>query len=162
MFRAQGFFVDDPRPGTDDPLGYAVLDEDVDTDHVPVSPYHTGDELLVSELLEWVRTEKTGVVPAVDDPVSERTAYLTRVGPLLRTFRAWTVPATDAALHLDYAPWLRYIVAVEEEQRALLAQAEAPGSSQRRRTRNSQRTEQSWLSLNSEERGILSTSRFSV
>ena len=49
-----------------------------------------------------------------------------------------------------------------KEQRALLAQAEAPGGSQRRRTRNSQKTEQSWLSLNSEERGILSTSRFSV
>ncbi|GJE84010.1 P-loop containing nucleoside triphosphate hydrolase protein [Phanerochaete sordida] len=157
-----GFFEDDPRPGTDDPLGYAVLDEDVDTDHVPVSPYHTADVLLASELLQRVRAAGTSAALAVDDPDSERAAYLTRVGPLLKAFRAWTVPATDAALHLDYAPWLRYIVAVEKEQRAVLAQAEAPGGSQRRRTRNSQKTEQSWLSLNSEERGMLATSGFSM
>ncbi|EKM59076.1 uncharacterized protein PHACADRAFT_249269 [Phanerochaete carnosa HHB-10118-sp] len=135
----------------------------METDHIPVSPAHTQDMQLAEDVLGRLRQlEDTGVPPHADDPDSDRTAYLAQIGPLLRSFRAWTVPAADAALHLDYAPWLRHIVAVEEEQRAVFAQTEASGGSQRRRTRNSQRSEHSWLSLVAEERGLLATSGFST
>lgn len=158
-----GFFEDEPRPSADDELGYSVLYCDLETDHVPVSPFHTHDMQLTDELVCRVGTlAAMGASSPPDDPAAGRAAYLTRVGPLLRSFRAWTVPVADAALHLDYAPWLRYIVAVEEEQRAVLAQTAGPGGSQRRQTRNSQRTEaSSWLALSAEQRGVLAATEFS-
>lgn len=97
---------------------------------------------------------------SVDNVEVDRAAYVTQVGPILRSFRAWRAPASEPSLYLDYAPWLRYMIAVEEEQRAALVRMEE--STQRRRvTRNSQKSEvQSWLSVDAETRQVLARSGF--
>lgn len=139
-----------------------MLYSDTDADHIPVSPYYVQDTQLAQDVLDSLRQlEDTGVPLPEDDPNSGRTAYLTQIPPLLRPFHSRILPATDPSLHLDYAPWLRYMVNVEEEQRAVLASTELPGS-QRRRTRNSQKNEESWLALEAKDRRVLASSGFST
>ncbi|KIP10609.1 hypothetical protein PHLGIDRAFT_115366 [Phlebiopsis gigantea 11061_1 CR5-6] len=151
------YFADEPLPNTDDELGYIVLYSDVDTDRIPVSPCYLQDLALppaITTMLE--RHEDAIPLPNSEALQPDLRGYAAQVGSIMYGSDLARWPFSEAALYLDYAPWVRCMAEVDEAQRAALSQAE---SSQRRRTRNSQRSEQqSWLSLDSETcRALLST-----
>ena len=155
--RRQNYFADEPFPNTDDELGYIVLYSDVDTDRVPVSPCYLQDLALppaITSMLE--RHEDAIPLPNSEALQPDLRGYAAQVGSIMYGSNLARWPLSEAALYLEYAPWVRCMAAVDEAQWAALSQVE---SSQRRRTRNSQRSEQqSWLSLDSEtRRALLST-----
>ncbi|THG95800.1 hypothetical protein EW026_g5907 [Hermanssonia centrifuga] len=142
-------------PPSDEQLGYAVLPTDTDTDHIPVSTYYYQDENLMAAGLELSKRAHGDIRP--DDMPNaqhdDRAVSLARLGPLLRRLRPWRESANDAALYLDYAPWIRYIVAADDVAEAGISEV---GSQSRRSTKNSQKTsEVRWLKLEPEERDVL-------
>lgn len=104
----------------------------------------------------------------VDDlPITHSTSYTSiarmphhaRVGPILRNLisdsrtRPWRASASEEALYLDYAPWIRYIVAADDA----LESVSQPSSQTRRSTRNSMKTSHDrWLTLELDDRRTLS------
>lgn len=152
----QSYFLDEPTSSKDDELGYRMLSSCVDYAHIPVGPFnHQGRAIFAAATRHFEDLTPDAAALLFTHPLDEAARrYLTRVGHILRSFRSWHVPATDPTLHLDYAPWIRRMVSVEDKAAEALSQLES--GSQRRRTRNSQRAEvQNWLSLNATERNAL-------
>lgn len=159
-------FADEPGPSSDDTLGYRVLYTDANTDPCPVSLFYKQDQQLKEEVL---RLSQRGVPQQLVDglPITHSTRYTNitrmphdmRVGPILRNLisesqtRPWRASASQEALYLDYAPWIRYIVAADDA----LESVSQPSSQSRRSTRNSLKTGQDrWLKLELGERRTLS------
>lgn len=91
----------------------------------------------------------------------DRRVYLSTGGSILRTFSSAHVSASDPALHLDYAPWVRYILKAEDDINAAVSLSQP--TSQGRMTRNSLRAEtMRWLRLSEDERRILADTRLSM
>lgn len=84
--------------------------------------------------------------------------YAAGVRSILYSSKLARGPLSETSLFLEYAPWVRCMAEFEEAQRAALALEE---STQRRRTRNSQKSElQNWLSLDVEARQALLATGF--
>ena len=144
-----------------------MLHEQLDTDNCPVSALFKADE----DVRAHVLTLAQHIVPAecsaaIPTPAllrsldMARLQYQRQVGPILRQPISergpspWRMSASEEALYLDYAPWIRYIVAADDALE--LATMSLPGS-QRRSTRNSMRTAQDrWLRMDVDERRTLS------
>ena len=152
-------FADEHERSTDDLLGYTVLYSDIDTDHIPISPYYLQDLHLCADIIKL--SPRTELDNTPQDP--DVSTYAAQVGSLLQSLRPSYVSLLDASLYLDYGPWARYMIAAEDEQAAVLARAEDSMGTRRRVTRNSQKAEKSsWLSLEAEQRQVLSGSGLSV
>lgn len=152
----QRFFMDEPPRSSDDPLGYTMLCSDVDTDHIPVSPFYVKDRQLCADLFQLASDIQP--TPAFDLSQCDYSMYAAQVGPVLRSFRHPYVPLSDASLYLHYGPWIRRMITVEDDQKAAAARLEE-GVQRRRATRNSQKSDHSsWLSLQDEERILLRSS----
>ena len=152
----QKYFMDEPPCTSDDQLGYKMLYSDVDADHIPVSPFYVADQQLYDDLFQLASdNQSTFDLSQCDDSM-----YAADVGPVLRSFRYPYVPLSDASLYLHYGPWIRHMIAVEDDQKAAAARLEE-GVQRRRATRNSQKSDHSsWLSLQDEERTLLRGSGF--
>lgn len=131
-----------------------------------MSLFYKQDQQLEEEVL---RLSQRGVPQQLVDglPITHSTRYMNiarmphdkRVGPILRNLvsesqtRPWRASASHEALYLDYAPWIRYIVAADDA----LESMSQPSSQSRRSTRNSLKTSQDrWLKLGLDERRTLS------
>ncbi|TFK55724.1 hypothetical protein OE88DRAFT_1722752 [Heliocybe sulcata] len=81
-----------------------------------------------------------------------RVAHVSHVVAVLRSILPFSFLSTAPALQvfLDYLPWVRHMVATDDEEEARESQIAKPG----RRTRNSQRYVR-WISLSEEERNTL-------
>jgi hypothetical protein len=154
--------MDEHLPSLDDQLGYTILYSDVDTDHIPVSPYYTQDQRLCADLFHLLPDIQCMLMPALDVLTRDSSNYAHQVGAVLRSFRSSHISLLDPSLYLHDGPWIRYILAVEDEQRAVAARLEE-GMQRRRSTRNSQKSDSmTWLSLSADERRVLCSSGFSL
>ncbi|KAJ3535327.1 hypothetical protein NM688_g6994 [Phlebia brevispora] len=159
-------FSDESGPSPDDLLGYKVLHAQVNTDSCPVSVFYQQDKHIHEEVLALTKQAASERF-AEDIPTSkstksldtDRRSYHALVGPVLRNpvseapTRPWRASISEEALYLDYAPWIRYIVAADDTLESL----SQPSSQGRRSTRNSQRTSQGrWLKLDFDQRRTLS------
>lgn len=166
MAMLQRIFADELGSSSDDLLGYKVLDIQANTDYFPISAFYHQDMYLCAQALGLVQRVASGPSSA-DMPTyrmarsldATRSRYHTQVGPILRQpvseapARPWRVSISQEALHLDYAPWIRYIVAADDA----VESASQPGSQGRRFTRNSLKTSQDrWLKLEVDQRRTLS------
>lgn len=166
MAMLQDIFADELGSSSDDLLGYKVLDIQANTDCFPISAFYHQDMYLCAQALELVQRVAAGPSSA-DMPTYRmarsldvtRSRYHAQVGPILRQpvseapARPWRVSISQEALHLDYAPWIRYIVAADDA----VESASQPASQGRRFTRNSLKTSQDrWLKLEVDQRRTLS------
>ncbi|KAI0373400.1 hypothetical protein BV20DRAFT_962536 [Pilatotrama ljubarskyi] len=160
-------------PCADDQLGYKhLVASPPDTDSslpITFSTYHY-DEAILSTLLSSAQSAYPApsdlqLASAPDPPHPLHAAYCGTMLPLLDRLR---VPrdqlVRDAhAIFLDYEPWVRYMVRVDD---ARIAGSVASGTLEgSRRTRNSQRTQWAlirWLMLNEGELDVLRRTEFQL
>ena len=156
-----------PAPSADDELGHTILYCEQDTDKIPVSSFFQQDEALLADVLRrshdlFCDSTDTGAESDIRCQAAaldrDRRVYLDTAGGILRSFSSVHVFGSDPALHLDYAPWIRYIIQTEDNINAAVSQSQP--AVQGRMTRNSQRTVR-WLGLREDERRILAETRLS-
>ncbi len=153
-------------PSADDVLGFQHLSaypDDTSSDlPVTFSTYHR-DEAILDDLLSYA----VGHHPTPDGILSDSPdlplLHTPHCGTLLPILDRLRISREDlvrdpAAIFVDYEPWIRHMVLADDAYIAAnIASGQFEGTT--RRTRNSQRSQrelQRWISLDEDQRGILS------
>lgn len=156
------------RNTADEILGYSVIGTDIEANKLSrVSAFYNGEE----SIADAVTSISRGLLAASDLDVCQdmRGIQEEPILPLKSDFAAQMVPiyescsipltaAGQAPLYLDYIPWIRYMVGVDDAVQRLVPASEQSG----RRTRNSRRAvEQRYLGhLKEKELEVLAKTAF--
>ncbi|KAI0081801.1 hypothetical protein K474DRAFT_1703650 [Panus rudis PR-1116 ss-1] len=129
---------EDAYAASDDLLGYTILPrEPFEDDQSAVSAFYQRDRTIASES-RWMAQKVTGLSAAplgMHDRLSADTAvYQSRMMSVFERCSLFKAISGESPLYLDYAPWIRFMVGIDEK-------VVAPSGSQAgRQTRNSRRT----------------------
>ena len=150
MFQKTVHFYE--RAGADDILGYSVIGIDREANKpCMVSAFYNGEESIADAVASLSR--RMLVASDIDvcldmhgiqeeRHLPQKSEFAARMMPV---YESCSIPLTavgEAPLHLDYIPWIRYMVGVDDAVQRLVPASEQTG----RRTRNSRRAvEQRYL-----------------
>ena len=126
-----------------------------------MSPFYGQDEHVLLETTTRVGQHEETIPLHISETLAlDQQSYAARLGSILCSSNLARGPFSEAAMCLEYAPWVRRMAEFEEAQHAALTLEE---NTHRRRTRNSQKSKmQSWLSLDTERRQALLHMGFSA